>query len=200
MPPSLGTSGSSRNAADPGSDGLPAKKRVAAVEGMHTLDGEPHLIGAKIAGRETYFFPKHLAGGDPAVPAGTELEEVLLSRRGRVWSYTTSNYQPPAPFVAATDPYEPITVAAVELDKEKMVVLGQCVAGVTPDDLSIGSEVELVIDTLYEDDEHEYLVWKWKPVEVPDRAGTADSTGAPESETVSAAESRAGSKAEAPTR
>jgi hypothetical protein len=24
--------------------------------------------------------------------------------------------------------------------------------------------VELVLDTLYEDDEHEYIVWKWKPV------------------------------------
>ena len=28
----------------------------------------------------------------------------------------------------------------------------------------MGTEVELVLDTLYEDDEHEYLVWKWRPV------------------------------------
>ncbi|MCY4494101.1 MAG: OB-fold domain-containing protein [Acidimicrobiaceae bacterium] len=144
--------------------GSPVKTRVPVVEGMHTTEGEPHLIGAKLAGRETYFFPKHLAGGDPAVNGPQDLEEVLLSRRGRVWSYTTSNYQPPPPFVAATDPYEPITIAAVELHKEQMVILGQCVAGVTPDDLSVGTEVELVIDTLYEDDEHEYLVWKWRPV------------------------------------
>ena len=25
-------------------------------------------------------------------------------------------------------------------------------------------EVELVLDVLYEDDDHEYLVWKWQPV------------------------------------
>ena len=25
-------------------------------------------------------------------------------------------------------------------------------------------EVELVLDTLYEDDDHEYLVWKWRPL------------------------------------
>lgn len=143
----------------------PAKTRVPAVEGLHTMDGEPHLIGGKVPGRETYFFPKHLAGGDPAVSGAVELEEVLLSRVGKVWSYTSSNYTPPPPFVAATDPYEPITVAAVELEKEKMVILGQCVAGVTPDDLSVGTEVELVIDTLYSDDEHEYMVWKWKPLE-----------------------------------
>lgn len=146
--------------------GSQAKKRVPAVEGLHTMDAEPHLIGGKVPGRETYFFPKHVAGGDPAVGGGVELEEVLLSRRGKVWSYTSSNYPPPPPFVAATDPYEPITIAAVELEAEQMVILGQCVMGVTPADLSIGTEVELVIDTLYEDDEHEYMVWKWKPVEV----------------------------------
>ena len=95
---------------------------------------------------------------------GAELEEVLLSRTGKVWSYTSSDYKPPLPFVANTDPYVPITIAAVELEKEQMVVLGQCVAGVTPDDLTVGTEVELVVDTLYEDDENEYMVWKWKPV------------------------------------
>ena len=31
-------------------------------------------------------------------------------------------------------------------------------------DLSVGTEVELVLDVLHEDDEHEYLVWKWRPV------------------------------------
>jgi uncharacterized OB-fold protein len=144
--------------------GSTTKQRVPVVEGMFTLDDEPHLIGGKVPGRETYFFPKHLAGGDPAALDAGELEEVLLSRRGRVWSYTSSDYPPPAPFVAATDPYEPITIAAVELEKEKMVVLGQCVDGVTPADLTVGDEMELVVDTLYEDDDHEYLVWKWRPV------------------------------------
>jgi hypothetical protein len=45
-----------------------------------------------------------------------------------------------------------------------MVVMGQVVPGVTVDDLSVGTEVELVVDVLYEDDDHEYLVWKWRPV------------------------------------
>ena len=51
-----------------------------------------------------------------------------------------------------------------------MVVLGQCVQGVTPDDLEIGMEMELVIDVLHEDDDHEYTVWKWRP---SDAAGAA---------------------------
>ena len=45
------------------------------------------------------------------------------------------------------------------------MVLGQMTADVVVDDLAAGTEVELVLDTLFEDDEHEYLVWKWKPVE-----------------------------------
>lgn len=141
------------------------KTRVPAVEGLFTMDDEPRLIGGRVPGRETYVFPRHLGGGDPAVDGPVELEEVLLSRTGRVWSYSTSHYPPPAPFVARTDPFEPITIAAVELEAEKMVVLGQCVPGVTPDDLEIGTEVELVLGTLHEDDDHEYVVWMWKPVD-----------------------------------
>jgi uncharacterized OB-fold protein len=67
--------------------------------------------------------------------------------------------------VPTTDPFEPFTIAAVELEEEKMVVLGQMVAGVSVEDLHAGQTVELVIDTLFEDDDHEYTVWKWRPVE-----------------------------------
>ena len=141
------------------------RTRVPAVEGLFTLDdGEPRLIGGRVPGTESYFFPKHLGGADPRV-GPVELEEVLLSRRGRVWSYTTSHYPPPPPFVVTTDPYQPITVAAVELEDEKMVVLGQCTAGVGPEDLAVGMEMELDVDTLYSDDDTDYLVWKWRPAD-----------------------------------
>lgn len=139
-----------------------AKRRVAAVEGLFTLDEEPRLIGGRLTGAGGYCFPKSLGGADPATPAG-EVEEVLLSRRGRIWSYTNSEYPPPPPFVL-TEPYEPITVVAVELEVEKMVVLGQVVPGWGVSDLAVGMEVELVLGTLYEDDENEYLTWQWQPV------------------------------------
>src|SRR5262249_299520 len=61
------------------------------------------------------------------------------------------------------DPFEPFSVAAVELPREKMVVLGQVADGVDPATLRVGDEVELVLATLFEDDDHEYVVWKWKP-------------------------------------
>jgi uncharacterized OB-fold protein len=50
------------------------------------------------------------------------------------------------------------------LADEKLVVMGQVVPGVTVEDLAVGDEVELVIDTLYAEEGCDYLVWKWRPV------------------------------------
>ena len=136
---------------------------MAAVEGLFTLDlDEPRLIGGRARSRGSYFFPKALAGADPAC-LGDEIEEVLLSRTGRVWSFTTGEYAPPAPYVIPGDEFEPYVIAAVELAEEKLVVLGQVISGVSVDDLAVGMEMELVIDVLYSDDDHDYLVWKWAP-------------------------------------
>jgi hypothetical protein len=141
-----------------------AKTRVPAVEGWFTTDGDaPALLGSRCRSCGTYAFPAQtFFCGNPGCE-GTEFDEVPLSRRGKVWSYTDARYTPPAPYVAA-DPYVPFCIAAVELAEEKMVVMGQVVPEVTVDDLAVGTEVELVVDVLYEDDDHEYLVWKWRPV------------------------------------
>jgi uncharacterized OB-fold protein len=141
-----------------------AKTRVPAVEGWFTTDGDaPALLGSKCRACGTYAFPAQaLFCGNPGCD-GTEFDQVPLSRRGKVWSYTDARYTPPAPYVAA-DPYVPFCIAAVELADEKMVVMGQVTSEVTVDDLAVGDEVELVVDVLYEDEDHEYLVWKWRPV------------------------------------
>ena len=140
------------------------RTQVPAVEGLFTLDtDEPRLIGGRGRRRGSYFFPKALAGSDPAC-LGDEIDEVLLSRTGRLWSFTTGEYAPPAPYVIPGDEFEPYVIAAVELAEESLVVLGQVVAGVSVDKLSVGMEMELVIDVLYSDEEHDYLVWKWAPV------------------------------------
>ena len=81
-----------------------------------------------------------------------------------MWSFTDNRYQPPAPYVSP-DPFVPYAIAAVELERERMVVLGQLDAGVDTAGLRAGQEVELVVGRLYEDDEHEYMVWKWRPVQ-----------------------------------
>ncbi|MFN3218668.1 MAG: Zn-ribbon domain-containing OB-fold protein [Acidimicrobiales bacterium] len=143
---------------------MTTKTRVPAVEGLFTMDDPPHLIGGKGRSRGSYFFPKDMAGADPACFGDDERDEVLLSRTGTVWSYTTSSYPPPLPYVVTTEPFVPLVIAAVELDDQKLVVCGQMVPGVDVADMSVGMRVELVLDTLYSDDDHDYLVWKWQPL------------------------------------
>ena len=94
--------------------------------------------------------------------SGTEFDEVELSRTGRIWSYTNACYEPPEPFVAPK-PFEPFAIAAVELELEKMIVLGQVVRGVGAESLEVGMPMELVLETLYRDGDTEKLIWKWKP-------------------------------------
>ncbi|HEX4491720.1 MAG TPA: OB-fold domain-containing protein [Acidimicrobiia bacterium] len=140
------------------------RTRVPAVDGWFTMDeAAPALIGARGVDSGSYFFPKAVAtSANPAAPF-EEREDVALSRRGRVWSYTTNHYKPPAPYVAA-DPFEPYTVLAVELEQEQMIVLGPLATGADPEQLRVGMEVELVLGPLYSDDDHEYVVWQWAPV------------------------------------
>ena len=150
-----------------GSGGGAAATRVPAVEGWFTTDedGEgPALLGSRCTDCGTYAFPAEASYCRNPDCASTSFETVELSRRGRIWSYTDARYQPPSPFVAA-DPYVPFCLAAVELAAEKLVVMGQMVGGVTVDELTVGDEVELVVDTLYAQDGCNYLVWKWRPVE-----------------------------------
>lgn len=139
------------------------KTNVAAVDGWFTLGDAPALLGSRGVETGSYFFPKNLAFSRNPIAPTEELEEVELSRRGRVWSWTTNHYQPPAPYMAA-DPFVPYTVVAVELPTEQMVVLGPLVPDADPADLTVGTEVELTLGTLYEDDEHTYVVWQWKPI------------------------------------
>ena len=142
---------------------MSTKTRVPALgaEGWFTEDGGPALLGSRCTTCATVCFPKvSYACGNPAC-AGREFEEARLASTGTVWSYTDLRYQPPPPFVATTDPYEPFALVAVELDEGGLVVLGQAVAGVSVTDLHVGARVELVVDALFEDDEHEYTIWKW---------------------------------------
>ncbi len=140
-----------------------SKKRVPAIEGWFTLDDAPQLLGLRDAESGSYFFPKDVAVSRAPGYDHVELEEVALSRTGKLWSYSTNHYKPPEPYVSP-DPFEPYTVAAVELSLERMVVMGQLAPGVDPGTLEVGMEMELVLGTLYEDDENEYVVWKWQPV------------------------------------
>ena len=134
-----------------------------AVEGWFTTGADPALLGSRCTTCGTVFFPRVEGFCRNPACAGDSFEELPLSRRGRVWSYTDAQYQPPAPYIPATDPYEPFALAAVELP-EGLVVLGQVARGYGVADLKVGADVELVVETLYTDESGERTLWRWRPV------------------------------------
>lgn len=141
---------------------MSSRTPVAAVEGWFTMDAErPALLGNRCTSCGGTCFPKASFSCPNPSCGGTEFVEVELSRRGTVWSYTDARYQPPPPYLVPPGGHEPFAIAAVQLAAEGLVVMGQMVAGTSLEDVSIGSEVELVLDTLWSDDEHDHLVWKW---------------------------------------
>jgi uncharacterized protein len=144
---------------------MPSATAAPAVEGWFTTEGRPALLGSRCTACATVFFPREKAFCRNPGCTGDVFDKVELSRAGRIWSYTDARYQPPPPYIPATDPYEPFALAAVELEEEGLVVLGQVAAGYGVDDLTVGAPVELVVETLYTDDDGvDRTIWRWKPV------------------------------------
>lgn len=138
-------------------------EQVPAIAGWFTTGLEPKLLGSQCSGCKTYFFPKETTYCRNPGCQSTAFEEVELSRTGTIWSYTEHYYKPPAPYIA-DEPFEPYTIAAVELADEKLVVLGQMAAGVNHSDLKAGMQVELVVERAYDVEDVEHTMWKWKPL------------------------------------
>lgn len=139
-----------------------SKRQIPAVEGLFTLEPDgPRLIGGKCNSCGTYFFPKFYQLHKKDCK-DKEVQEVLLSRRGQLVSYTVQYYPPPPPFVCP-DPFVPYGIGMVALP-EGINVLG-ILTGVAIEDLKMKMDVELVLEKLYEDKEgNEVLGWKFRPI------------------------------------
>jgi uncharacterized OB-fold protein len=145
-------------------DRVPAASSQPAIDGWFATDesGQPHLIGAKCTQCGTYVFPPRASNCPNPACDGNDLEQVALSRRGVVWSYTENRYAPPPPY-PSPDPFEPFAVAAVSLAAEGLIVLGKVIAGTLAADLSVGMELELTTEALYTDDDGvERIVYAWR--------------------------------------
>lgn len=141
------------------------KPHQPAVTGWFMTEGDRcQLLGTRCAQCATVFFPRR--DGFCANPrcAGTVFDEIELSDRGVIWSYTSVNYQPPEPYVADQDEeWVPYVLLAVELEAERMLVLGQAAPEVTVDDVEVGMPVRIVAGVLYEDSETVYTTWNFVP-------------------------------------
>ena len=86
------TSPADAGPADGASEPLPVAEQLF----VSTADG-PALVGTRCTGCGTHAFPKSMSCRNPGCSAKA-VEEVLLGRSGRLFSYTVEAYRPPALF------------------------------------------------------------------------------------------------------
>jgi len=121
---------------------------------------EPQLIGGRCAACRIVTFPTQ-----DSCPrcASIEMEEHLLSRRGRLWAWTTQEFPPPSPPYAGPTgaAFVPYGVGYVELGGEVRVETRLT----QTDGLRIGMEMELVLVPARTDgDGTEIVTFAFRPV------------------------------------
>ena len=89
---------------------------------------------------------------------------------GRGPRTTTSRRRP----TCAPDPFVPYTVCRGRAGRRADGRARSARPGADPATLAVGIEVELVLGPLYEDDEHEYVVWQWTAGERHDAMSASD--------------------------
>ena len=135
--------------------------RVPVAEGIFTLD-DPQLIGSRCRDCAITTFP-----AQDSCPrcASTAMEQTLLARRGRLWAWTTQDFQPPSPpYTGPTgEDYTPFAVGYVELPDE--VKVESRLTESDPEVLEQGMEMELVVVPFRTDDDgNEVVTFAFRPV------------------------------------
>jgi uncharacterized OB-fold protein len=122
----------------------------------------PQLIGSRCAACGVVTFPRQ--EGCPGC-TGADMEDLLLNRRGTLWTWTTQEFplkSPPYARAETAETFTPFVVGYVELPGEARVEAR--LTGVEPDDLRIGMELELVVlPYLTRDDGTEVLTYAFTP-------------------------------------
>ena len=142
---------------------MSAKNQIPCLEGWLTMPPEePHFIGNRCQSCGHYFFPKAAYCRNPYCDKAKPLEQVLLSRKGKLFAYTVNHYPPPPPYHQAK-PFVPFGVASVMMP-EGIKVGGQIPKDVDLTKLKVSMEMETVREVLYEDEKgNEVLCWMWGP-------------------------------------
>ena len=138
---------------DQGKIQIPLFKDMLALP--HSSTEKARLIGSRCRSCNEVFFPgRHYCAGCTS----GEMEEMRLGPKGIIHTYTISRASPPGSIMKA-----PYGIARIELPEGAMVtaVLADC----DLESLGIGQEVELVVETVREDDDgNDVVSFKFKPL------------------------------------
>jgi len=134
---------------------------VPIAEGVFTWPSDqPRLIGSRCAACAIVTFP-----AQDSCPrcASTEMEKHLLSRRGRLWAWTTQEFPPPSPPYAGPTgaAFVPYGIGYVQLADELRVE-----ARLTQTEgLQAGMDMELVLVPFrIDDDGNEVVTFAFRPL------------------------------------
>lgn len=137
-------------------------KRIPVKEDLFTMPlsllEQVRLKGSKCRVCREVFLGRRLTCENCA---SSELEEIALSKRGKLWSYTVIRARPPGVY-KGPEPFIPFALGLVELSEGLRIIspLTDC----DVENLKIGMELELVVDKLYEDENSkEVIAFKFKP-------------------------------------
>ena len=142
-----------------------AKKSIPLREGLWTnplnAEEKPQLIGSRCRACGEVYFPKKEKGICLNCQQ-KNMEEILLSRKGKIYSFTVvmQGRPQPAPYKGPV----PYALAWIELPEGVRfeTLLSDCDFG----KLKVGMDAELVIEKLHEDEEgNEVLSYKFRPLE-----------------------------------
>jgi len=136
-----------------------AKKKVPVKVGLYkppaSEQDQGHLLGSKCKKCGRYSYPQRVVC---LTCYGEDMEEVALSTKGKIWTYTIARQgYPMMPLVA------PFICAQVVL-QEKVSCLS-LITGCEFDDVKIGMDVELYFWKVNNDSEgNEVMAYGFKPV------------------------------------
>ena len=139
-----------------------ARPAVPLNERLFRLDeaegGIPVLLGWRCPDCGHHFFPhRTICPGCGHIG----LEEVDLSRRGKVWTYTIAPQVPPGAIVEA-----PYVIARIELPEA--VLVSSLITDCAPEEVRVGMEVEITPVKVREDEEgRDVLAFAFRPVKKP---------------------------------
>ena len=92
-----------------------------------------------------------------------DVEEITLSNRGKLYTYTIIENPPPGDYKGPKDPFVPFGEGLVELPEGVRVIAPLTVN--KNEDIQIGMDLELVVYKLYDDEDgNEVFAFKFKPV------------------------------------
>jgi uncharacterized OB-fold protein len=140
------------------------KKQVPVRAGLWSeptvSDGKVNLVGHTCSDCGELFFPIK-ENGICTYCHSKNLNEVALSTKGKVHTFTVVEMRPPGGYYRGEVPY---AIGFVELPEGIRVetLFTDC----DPEEIAVGMEVEMIIDVLHEDDEgNEILAYKFRPAE-----------------------------------